>query len=129
MRGLKLAAMVVLAALSLSACKGEKSGITIGVAGPISGSEAAFGEQFVKGAKNAIADINANGGVLGQQINHVSGDEACDPKQAVSVANDLVSKGAVFVAGHYCSGSSIPASEVYSEDNIPQISPASTAPE
>jgi branched-chain amino acid transport system substrate-binding protein len=129
MMRLKLVTLAAAAILSLAACKEEKSGITIGVAGPISGGEAAFGEQFVKGAEKAIADINAKGGVLGQQVNLEIGDDACDPKQAVSVANDLVSKGAVFVAGHYCSGSSIPASEVYAEANIPQISPASTAPE
>ena len=113
----------------LFACSKEKTGITIGVAGPISGSEAVFGEQFVHGAKKAVADINAKGGVLGQKLNLVIGDDACDPKQAVSVANDMASKGAVFVAGHYCSGSSIPASDVYSESGIVQISPASTNPE
>lgn len=129
MKKLTMLALALTASLGLAGCKEEKTGITIGVAGPISGGEAAFGEQFVQGAKKAVADINANGGVLGQQINLVIGDDACDPKQAVSVANDLVSKDAVFVAGHYCSGSSIPASEVYAEANIPQISPASTAPE
>lgn len=103
--------------------------ITIGVAGPITGSEAVFGEQFVHGAKKAVADINAAGGVLGKQLVLEIGDDACDPKQAVSVANDMASKGAVFVAGHYCSGSSIPASDVYAESNIIQITPASTNPE
>ncbi len=123
--------LVLAAVLSLGlfACSKEKTGITIGVAGPISGSEAAFGEQFVHGAQRAVADINAKGGVLGQKLNLVIGDDACDPKQAVSVANDMASKGAVMVAGHYCSGSSIPASDVYNESGIVQISPASTNPD
>ncbi|MGB5948517.1 MAG: branched-chain amino acid ABC transporter substrate-binding protein [Parvibaculum sp.] len=123
--------LVLVAALSLGlfACSKEKSGITIGVAGPVSGSEAVFGEQFIHGAEKAVADINAKGGVLGQKLNLVIGDDACDPKQAVSVANDMASKGAVFVAGHYCSGSSLPASDVYAESGIVQISPASTNPE
>jgi len=129
MKRLTVLAFSLAAAIGLAGCEEEKSGISIGVAGPISGSEAAFGEQFVQGSRKAVADINARGGVLGQQINLEIGDDACDPKQAVSVANDLVSKGVVFVAGHYCSGSSIPASEVYAESGIPQISPASTAPE
>src|SRR5205814_321351 len=103
--------------------------IVIGVAGPMTGSNAAFGEQFRRGAERAVADLNAKGGVLGQKLRLVTGDDACDPKQAVSVANDLASKGAVFVAGHYCSSSSIPASDVYAESGIVQISPASTATE
>lgn len=129
-----LVAAVAALSLGLAACdnkeaKSEADTITIGVAGPISGSEAVFGEQFVHGAKKAVADINAAGGVLGKQLVLEIGDDACDPKQAVSVANDMASKGAVFVAGHYCSGSSIPASDVYAESNIVQITPASTNPE
>ena len=103
--------------------------IVIGVAGPMSGSNAAFGEQFRRGAEKAVADINAAGGVLNQKLNLVVGDDACDPKQAVSVANDMAAKRAVFVAGHYCSSSSIPASDVYAESGIVQITPASTAVE
>lgn len=128
---MKRLALVVLAALSLGlvACDQKKSdAIVIGVAGPVSGSEAVFGEQFVHGATKAVADINAKGGILGKQLELVIGDDACDPKQAVSVANDMASKGAVFVAGHYCSDSSIPASEVYSDAGIIQITPASTNP-
>jgi len=56
------------------------------------------------------------------------GDDACDPKQAVAVANKFASDGIKFVAGHFCSGSSIPASAVYHEENIIQITPASTNP-
>ncbi|MFZ3033895.1 MAG: branched-chain amino acid ABC transporter substrate-binding protein [Parvibaculum sp.] len=132
MKRLLVAALAVLS-LTLAGCdkKEEKASTTIviGVAGPVSGSEAVFGEQFVHGAKKAVADINAAGGVLGKQLVLEIGDDACDPKQAVSVANDMASKGAVFVAGHYCSGASIPASDVYAESNIVQITPASTNPE
>ena len=102
--------------------------ITIGVAGPLSGSEAAFGEQFRRGALKAVEDINAKGGVLGQKLAVTLGDDACDPKQAVAVANEMAAKKVAFVAGHFCSGSSIPASEVYGETGILQISPASTNP-
>jgi branched-chain amino acid transport system substrate-binding protein len=66
--------------------------------------------------------------VLGQQVELLVEDDACDPKQAVAAANKLVSEGVVFVAGHFCSGSSIPASAVYTEEDILQISPASTNP-
>ena len=113
----------------LLGCEEKTPTLKIGVAGPMSGSEAAFGEQFRKGAEKAVADLNAAGGVLGQKVELVIGDDACDPKQAVSVANDMAAKGVVFVAGHYCSGSSIPASDVYAESGIVQISPGSTNPE
>lgn len=102
--------------------------ITIAVAGPMTGGLAAFGEQLRRGAEKAVADINAAGGVNGEQLKLEIGDDACDPKQAVQVANDLVRKGAVFVAGHFCSGSSIPASDVYIEEGILQMTPASTNP-
>jgi len=102
--------------------------ITIGVAGPMTGQYAAFGEQLRRGTEMAVKDINAAGGVNGKQLKVEVGDDACDPKQAVQVANDFVKKGVVFVAGHFCSGSSIPASAVYAEEGILQITPASTNP-
>ena len=102
--------------------------IRIAVAGPMTGEYAAFGQQMKAGAEQAVADLNSAGGVLGQQIALDVGDDACDPKQAVSIANQLASKGVKLVAGHFCSGSSIPASKVYSEEGILEISPASTNP-
>ncbi len=102
--------------------------ILISTAGPMTGQYASFGEQMKRGAEMAVADINAKGGVLDQQLKLTIGDDACDPKQAVAVANKFVSQGVKFVAGHFCSGSSIPASNVYSEENILQISPGSTNP-
>lgn len=103
--------------------------VTIGVAGPMTGQYAAFGQQLREGAAQAVADLNAHGGVLGQKIVLQVGDDACDPRQAVSVANQFASNGVVFVAGHYCSGSSIPASKVYADEGILEISPGSTNPD
>ncbi|HIP80449.1 MAG TPA: branched-chain amino acid ABC transporter substrate-binding protein [Kiloniellaceae bacterium] len=103
--------------------------IPIATAGPMTGSLAAFGEQFRHGAALAVRDINARGGVLGEKLTLSIEDDVCDPKQAVAVANRLVGKGVVFVAGHACSGSSIAASKVYEEEGLLMISPASTAPE
>ncbi|MGF1563494.1 MAG: branched-chain amino acid ABC transporter substrate-binding protein [Geminicoccaceae bacterium] len=102
--------------------------VVIATAGPMTGQYAAFGEQMQKGAEMAVADINAAGGVLGEQLTLVVGDDRCDPKEAVAVANKFVNDGVIFVAGHFCSGSSIPASNVYTEEGILQISPASTNP-
>lgn len=102
--------------------------ITIAVAGPMTGQYATFGEQMKNGAEMAVAALNAAGGVNGEKLVLKVGDDACDPKQATAVANQFVSDGVVFVAGHFCSGSSIPASAVYAEEGIIQISPASTNP-
>ena len=102
--------------------------IAIATAGPMTGQYAAFGAQMKAGAEQAVADINAAGGVLGEQLKLEVGDDACDPKQAVAVANQMAGNGVVFMAGHFCSGSSIPASSVYAEEGIVQISPASTNP-
>jgi branched-chain amino acid transport system substrate-binding protein len=103
--------------------------IIIGVAGPITGPNAAFGAQLQKGAEQAAADINAAGGINGEQIKIVIGDDVSDPKQGISVANKFVADGVKFVVGHFNSGVSIPASEVYAENGIMQITPASTNPE
>jgi branched-chain amino acid transport system substrate-binding protein len=94
----------------------------------MTGQYATFGQQMKNGADLAVADINAAGGVLGKQIDLSVGDDACDPKQAVAVANQMTGAGVKLVAGHYCSGSSIPASKVYAESDMVQISPASTNP-
>ena len=102
--------------------------IKIAVAGPMTGQYASFGAQMKAGAEQAVEDINAAGGVLGEQLVLSIGDDACDPKQAVAVANQMANDGIVFMAGHFCSGSSIPASQVYEEEEILQISPASTNP-
>jgi branched-chain amino acid transport system substrate-binding protein len=118
--------LVAAAAFGLNAAAADE--IVIGGAGPYTGDLAEFGAQLKSGAQKAVDDINAAGGVLGNQLRIEYGDDQCDPKQAVAVANDLVAKGVVFVAGHFCSGSSIPASAVYHEEGILQITPASTNP-
>jgi branched-chain amino acid transport system substrate-binding protein len=94
----------------------------------MTGQYATFGEQMKRGAELAVADINAHGGVMGKKLALEVADDACDPKQAVSIANQMASRGVVFVAGHYCSSTSIPASDVYQQEGMVEISPASTNP-
>src|SRR5262249_40911505 len=96
--------------------------------GPVSGGGATFGGRGERGAEVAVKDINAAGGLLGKKLKLEIGDDQCEPKQALPVANSFVQKKVIFVAGHYCSGVSIPASAVYAENNIMQITPASTNP-
>jgi branched-chain amino acid transport system substrate-binding protein len=123
---------VALAAASMIAsCSGGGGGndtTPVAVVGPVTGQYASFGAQMKNGGEMAVADINAAGGVLGKTLDLQIGDDACDPKQAVAVANQMVGNNVALVAGHYCSGSSIPASNVYAEANLVQISPASTNP-
>jgi len=119
----------VLSLILFAACSSlAKADISIATAGPMTGQYASFGKQMKDGAQMAVNDINAAGGVLGQKIKLLIEDDACDPKQAVAVANKVAGSGVVFMAGHFCSGSSIPASKVYEEEGIVQISPASTNP-
>ena len=82
--------------------------IKIALQGPITGSEATFGAQMKAGAEAAVADINAAGGVNGKKIELIIEDDKCDGTESTSVANRVAGSGAVFVAGSYCSGASIP---------------------
>ncbi len=137
MRKLLIAGVSALAALGMVACgdsgtDGNKSGgadtIKMGVAGPLTGPNAAFGAQLKNGATQAVADINAAGGINGKQISLVFEDDVSDPKQGVSVANKMAGEGVKFVVGHFNSGVSIPASDVYNENGILMVTPASTNP-
>ena len=116
---------VALAALATPALAED---ITIAVAGPMTGPLASIGDQMKRGAEAAAQAINDAGGVNGRKIKIVVEDDACDPKQAVAVANLIIGQQIKFVDGHACSGSSIPASEVYAENNVLMISPASSNP-
>jgi branched-chain amino acid transport system substrate-binding protein len=99
--------------------------IRIAVAGSMTGSLAEAGDEVKRGAELAALDINAAGGVNGGKIVLSIEDDACDPKQAVSVANHVVGEQIALVDGHVCSGASIPASEVYAEYGVLMMTPAS----
>ena len=115
-------------ALSLAPAGAARAQIKIGVAGPITGANAAFGAQLTQGVEQAVEDINKAGGILGQKLEVEPGDDVSDPKQGVSVANKFVGDGVKFVIGHFNSGVTIPASDVYSENDILFITPSATNP-
>src|SRR5215831_8804141 len=127
MQMLRLSGLVLGASIATTGV-GVAQTTTIGVAGPLTGQYATFGQQLKNGAELAAADINAAGGVLGKKIALEFGDDACDPKQARAVAEKFAAEQVPFVAGHYCSSSSIPASEAYADGNVLEITPASTNP-
>src|SRR6202166_4914194 len=127
MKLLKLIGLALGASFALSTAALAQD-ITVGVAVPMTGGESAFGRQMKNGAEQAVEDLNTAGGLLGKKLALQVGDDACDPKQARSIAEKFASAKVPFVAGHYCSSSSIPASEAYADGNVLQITPASTNP-
>src|SRR4051812_15284968 len=121
MTGIALSAMMVLSGVA-------QAQIKLGVAGPITGPNAAFGAQLKNGTEQAVEDINAAGGILGQKVTVSVGDDVSDPKQGVSVANKFVGDGVKFVVGHFNSGVTNPASDVYQENGIVMVTPSATNP-
>lgn len=103
--------------------------IKVGITGPMTGPVAQYGDMQFSGARMAIERINAAGGVMGEQLVAVEYDDVCDPKQAVTVANALVNDGVQYLVGHLCSSSTQPASDIYEDEGILMITPASTSPE
>jgi branched-chain amino acid transport system substrate-binding protein len=122
--------LVAMAAVLFAVALGSpaRAEVVIGMAGPLTGNEAWTGEQMQRGARLAVADLNAAGGVLGHQVRLIEADDFCDPEQAVAAAKKLVSDGVIFVVGHFCSHASIPASAVYHTAGVLMICPVSTNP-
>lgn len=128
--------LALAAALTLSAC-GKKEDtaavqvVKIGFAAPLTGPQAHIGLDIKNGTQLAIDDINAAGLEVGGKkikLELVAEDDEANPTKATTVAQKLVDGKVVAVVGHFNSGSSIPASKIYSDAGIPQISPGSTAP-
>lgn len=122
-------ALVMAAWAGVSAPALAQSSVKIAVAGPMSGGNASFGEQLRRGAQSAVDAVNQAGGINGKKLELVVADDACEPKQAVSVASRLIEQDKVVaVVGHFCSSSSIPASDAYAEADILMVTPGSTNP-
>lgn len=118
----------IFSVIILLGCKHENV-IKIGVAGPLTGDQAKMGYDLINGVTLAVDEWNSKGGVLGKKITIVKGDDRRDPREAVSVANKMVNEDVVGVIGHFNSSCSIPASRIYHEGGVIQITPASTNPE
>lgn len=139
MRLVKLAAAASLLLLT-AGCSGGLAGgdsggdggdgpIKFGMLAPFSGSESAFGAYMENGAQLAVDEINADGGVLGRDIELVVEDDACDATTAVSGANKLVTEGVVASVGGYCSGATLPTMPIFDEAGIPMVIPAANSNE
>ena len=121
-----LAAALALAGLAGNALAAAP--IKIAIAGPVTGSVAQYGDMQRIGALAAIEQINKAGGVNGSKLEGVIYDDACDPKQAVAVANKVVNDKIKLVIGHVCSGATEAASNVYEDEGVLMLSGSATAP-
>ncbi len=102
--------------------------IVIGVAGPMTGPNAAFGTQMLHGAQLAVDDINASGGIAGELLLLEPADDNCDNRTAETVAQDLITKRANVVIGHFCSNPALAAARLYETSGVPMIAPMASLP-
>ncbi len=125
---------VALAGLALLAAAGSASAqevVKIGHVGPTSGGIAHLGKDNENGARMAVDELNAKGVTIGGKkvkFELLAEDDGGDPKQGTAAAQKLVDSKVAGVVGHLNSGTSIPASKIYSDAGIPQISPSATNP-
>lgn len=124
--------LIILTAAVFLGSAAHAATLKIGVAGPLTGDQAAFGEMLKNGATLAVEEWNARGGVkVGKKkmkVDILWGDDRHDPREGVSIAHKFVNSGAAGIVGHFNSSVSIPASTVYAEAGVVQITPASTNP-
>jgi branched-chain amino acid transport system substrate-binding protein len=105
--------------------------VKIGHVGPVSGAQAHYGKDNENGARMAIEDLNAKGVTIGGKkvkLELVAEDDAADPKQGTAAAQKLCDAKVNAVVGHLNSGTTIPASKIYNDCGIPQITPSATNP-
>ena len=128
----KFNAVVAAAALlTAGAASAQDMVVKIGHVGPTSGGIAHLGKDNEMGARMAIDELNAKGVTIGgkkAKFELLAEDDAGDPKQGTAVAQKLVDSKVNGIIGHLNSGTTIPASKIYSDAGIPQISPSATNP-
>jgi len=103
--------------------------IVLGMVAPLSGSSAAIGPYMANGARLAVSEINADGGIDGRQLELVVEDGACDPRTATAAANSLVTEGIAISVGGYCSGATLPTLPIFNEAGVPMLIPAANSTE
>ncbi len=114
--------------LLFTGCSKKSDTIKIGLAGVMTGPDGQIGSSMFHGSEIAIDEWNERGGVLGKKIEPILRDDEGKPHQAVAVAQEIASQEAAAVIGHFNSGCTIPASEIYHQNKILQITPGSTNP-
>ncbi len=128
-RLIPLAGAIAFAFAGLAAA--QEQIVKIGHVAPISGAIAHLGKDNENGARMAIDELNAKGVTIGGKkvkFELLAEDDAADPKQGTAAAQKLVDAKVNGVIGHLNSGTTIPASKIYHDAGIPQISPSATNP-
>jgi branched-chain amino acid transport system substrate-binding protein len=120
--------MVAAAIVLVTAASSARTEVLIGDASPLTGPVSWVGAQYLAGTELAVADLNVKGGVLGEQVQLVSVDDACDTEQAGAAAQKLISDGVTFVVGHVCSGAAIAAAPLYEAAGVIMMSASATNP-
>ncbi len=115
-------------ALGLAMPAAHADSIKIAVVGPTTGALTQYGDMVREGVMTAVERINAGGGVQGQQLEVVTIDDGCEPKQGPVAANRVVNQEIGFVVGHVCSGATIAAADVYDTEGVVMVTPSATAP-
>jgi len=111
----------------LAAGTGFADEVKIGIMIPTTGGTATDGKDMESAIKLAVDEINAAGGLLGKTIVTTTGDDACDPQQAVAAASKLISEGVAGVVGGYCSSATLPTLALYGEAKVPFVITASNS--
>jgi len=130
---LKPIAMLVGAMFAIAPLAGlaDDLPVKIGFAAPLTGANAGYGKDLENGVRLAIDEANAKKIKIGDKVAHfelVSQDDQADPRVGVQAAQKLVDSGVAVVVGHFNSGTTIPASQVYEQAGIPMLDPAATNP-
>ncbi|MFA5489074.1 MAG: branched-chain amino acid ABC transporter substrate-binding protein [Candidimonas sp.] len=123
-----IASALGLAAGLLISAGAHADTIKIAIAGPFTGALTQYGAMVKEGVDTAVEQINAAGGVLGKQLQAVTIDDGCEPKQGPVVANRVVNDKINYVVGHVCSGATIAATNIYDSEGVLMVTPSATAP-
>ena len=125
----KAAGVLVCAACAAAVfTSSARADITIGVAGPLTGTYQTFGQQMLGGVRAAVDGLNAKGGINSEQLAVVSADDQCDSSKAEEAAQKLIAAHADVVIGHFCSLPALAAAKLYEKANIAMLSPSATLP-
>lgn len=120
---------LILLASPIAPAAATDAEMVVGLVGPMTGTFSRAGAEIAAGFRQALADVNASGGVLGAWLRPTIGDDACDRDRAVEQARRMVGAGARVVVGHVCSAAAVAAAPVYAAARIVLISPAARHPD
>ncbi|MEI2414613.1 branched-chain amino acid ABC transporter substrate-binding protein [Orrella sp. JC864] len=122
-----LAPLAVALGMALAPAAQAES-IKIAIVGPMTGALTQYGDMVKEGVHTAVERINAAGGVQGKQLEVVTIDDGCEPKQGPVAANRVVNQNIGFVVGHVCSGATIAAADIYNNEGVVMVTPSATSP-